>query len=166
MSKLRCLFSSLAFASILFFNISASAQTEPKPDFPAQYAATAIGQAGPVAGKTFGLSVYIDGLTSDGEIQELIGILKAKKQDGVVSAMQDMKELGRVSPTGSVGVGESSASTTMAKVDNILFWPLIDPSRSGNSIMPLAPETIRSQFLPWISIRMARAVVPSRPHAR
>jgi hypothetical protein len=105
MSNLRCLLSFLALASILFFNTSASAQTEPKPDFPAQYAATAIGQAGPAAGKTFGLSVYIDGLTSDGEIQELIGILKAKKQDGIVSAMQNMKDMGRVSPTGSVGVG-------------------------------------------------------------
>lgn len=106
MAKLRCWFSFLAFASILLFSSAAFAQTtEPKPDFPAQYAATAIGQAGPAAGKTFGLTVYIDGLTSDGEIQELIGILKAKKQDGVLSAMGNMKDQGRVAPTGSVGIG-------------------------------------------------------------
>jgi hypothetical protein len=43
-------------------------------------------------------------LTSDGEVQELLGILKPKGQNGVVSAMEDMKDRGRVAPTGTVGL--------------------------------------------------------------
>lgn len=44
-------------------------------------------------------------MTSDGEVQELLGILKQKGQNGVVSAMEDMKDKGRVAPTGAVGTG-------------------------------------------------------------
>lgn len=47
----------------------------------------------------------MDGLTSDGEAQKLLGILKQKGQNGVVSAMEDMKDKGRVAPTGTVGTG-------------------------------------------------------------
>ena len=78
---------------------------QPTAPIPAQYAATAIGQGGVTAGKTFGLTVYVDGLTTDGEVQELVGILKQKGQDGVVNTMQDMKDKGRVAPLGSVGTG-------------------------------------------------------------
>jgi hypothetical protein len=75
------------------------------PPVPAQYAATAFGQSGAIAGKSFGLSVYVDAVTSDSEIQELVGILRQKGQSGLVSAMEDMKEKGRVAPTGVVGTG-------------------------------------------------------------
>lgn len=84
---------------------AAKAAAEAQVPFPAQYAATAIGQAGPAAGKTFGLNIYIDGVTSDGERDELLGLLKAKGQDALVRKMQDMKDIGRIAPTGSVGVG-------------------------------------------------------------
>ena len=84
----------------------ASAQQAPfQPKVPAQYSATAFGQAGSAAGKSFGLTVFIEGLTTDGERDELLGTLKQKGQDGVVSAMEDMKDKGRVAPTGSVGTG-------------------------------------------------------------
>lgn len=79
--------------------------TKPQAPLPAQYAATAVGQGGAAAGRTFGLTVYVDALSSDGEAQELIGILKAKGQNGVVDAMEKMKDNGRVSPTGGVGTG-------------------------------------------------------------
>ncbi len=82
----------------------ASAQ-EPKPDIPVQYAATAVGQSGPAAGKTIGLTIYIDSLTSDSDIQELVGILKKNGQSGLVSALEKMKDAGRLAPTGSVGTG-------------------------------------------------------------
>jgi hypothetical protein len=83
---------------------SARAQ-EPKPPVPAQYAATAFGQSGSLAGKSFGMNLYIDGTTPNGDVDELIGILKQKGQDGLVSKFADTKDLGRVSPTGSVGTG-------------------------------------------------------------
>jgi hypothetical protein len=76
-----------------------------QPDLPAQYAVTVIGQSGPVAGKSFGATVYVQELTSDGEVQELAATLKHKGQDGLVSALEDMKDKGRSAPTGSVGTG-------------------------------------------------------------
>jgi hypothetical protein len=79
--------------------------SKPQPQLPAQYAATAIGQAGVSAGKTVGLTVYVDELSTDGDIQELIGILKAKGQNGVVDAMEKMKDKGRVAPSAGVGTG-------------------------------------------------------------
>ncbi len=86
----------------------AAAQTEqpkPLPDLPAQYSAVAIGQSGPASGKTFGLTIYVQEVTSDGQIQELVSTLKHKGQDGLVSALEDIKDKGRVAPIGSVGTG-------------------------------------------------------------
>jgi hypothetical protein len=99
----------IALAGLLLcsmFSIGVAAQ-EPMagPKLPAQYAAVAVGQAGSAAGKTFGLTIYVEGLTTTGERDELLGTLKQKGQDGVVSAMEDMKDKGRVAPTGSVGTG-------------------------------------------------------------
>jgi hypothetical protein len=74
-------------------------------NLPAQYAATAVGQAGAAAGKTFGLTIYVEGVTPDGDVDELIATLKHKGQDGLVSALENTKDKGRVSPTGSVGSG-------------------------------------------------------------
>ena len=76
-----------------------------QPHVPTQYAAVAFGQAGAVAGRTFGLTVYVQELTSDGEVQELAATLKHKGQDGLLSALEDLKDKGRVAPTGSVGTG-------------------------------------------------------------
>jgi hypothetical protein len=76
-----------------------------KPAFPVQYSATAFGQSGSTAGKSFGMNIYITGVTADGDRDELIGTLKAKGQDALVSRLEDTKDLGRVAPTGSVGTG-------------------------------------------------------------
>jgi hypothetical protein len=72
---------------------------------PSQYAATAFGQAGSAAGKSFGLTVFVTDITSDDQTQQLATILMQKGQDGLVKAFGDIKDLGRVSPTGSVGTG-------------------------------------------------------------
>jgi hypothetical protein len=102
MPRLRYAVAPLISAALSLASVRAQ---EPKPPVPAQYAATAFGQAGSVAGKTFGLNIYIEGTTSDGERDELLGILKQKGQSGLVSKMEDMKDIGRVAPTGSVGTG-------------------------------------------------------------
>jgi len=86
------------------FLLAAHAQ-EPKPDVPAQYFSTAIGEAGAAAGKTFGLNIYLDSITSDADIQELVGILRKNGQSALVSAMEKMKDAGRVSPNAGVGTG-------------------------------------------------------------
>lgn len=95
------------FACFTLSHTAAQTAEQPKsqPVLPAQYSAVAVGQSGPASGKTFGLTVYIQELSSDGEIQELISTLKHKGQDGLVSALEDMKDKGRVAPIGSVGTG-------------------------------------------------------------
>lgn len=94
-------------ALALTMTTSVAAQTDAAAgiDLPQQYSATAIGQAGTVAGKTFGVNIYLTGLTSDEQRQELLSTLKSKGQDGVVSALEKLPDLGRVSPVGSVGSG-------------------------------------------------------------
>ena len=72
---------------------------------PAQYAATAYGQAGRAAGKSFGLTIFVTDLTDDATVQTLEAALKDKGQDGLVSALGKIKDKGRVAPTGSVGTG-------------------------------------------------------------
>src|SRR5271155_5044028 len=102
MPKLRY----LAVAAVLmFFALSRGAAQEPQASVPAQYSATAFGQSGPAAGKTFGMSVYVDGVSPPGDIDELIGTLRSKGQDGFVSAIDKLKDIGRVAPPGSVGTG-------------------------------------------------------------
>ena len=76
---------------------------------PAQYAATAYGQAGRVAGKSFGLTIFVTDLTDDATVQTLEAALKDKVQDGLVSALGKIKDKGRVARTGSVGTGSGSS---------------------------------------------------------
>jgi hypothetical protein len=102
------IFRYLAAGVTLFgFALISQAQQAPAaaPNVPSQYAATAVGQAGSAAGKTFGLTVFVQDLTTSGEVDELIGTLKQKGQDGLVSALEDIKDKGRIAPTGSVGIG-------------------------------------------------------------
>lgn len=82
-----------------------AAQPKTQPNLPVQYAAVAIGQSGSAAGKSFGMSIYIDAVSNDGEVEELAGTLKHKGQDGLVKALDNLKDKGRVAPTGSVGTG-------------------------------------------------------------
>ena len=74
-------------------------------DLPRQFAATAFGQAGAVAGKSFGVNIYITGWTSDQQVTDYISVLKEKGPDGLVSAMEKINDVGRLSPTGFVGSG-------------------------------------------------------------
>jgi hypothetical protein len=87
---------------------SAFAQTrdeKPLTDLPRQFSATAFGQAGSMAGKSFGVNVFITGWTTDQQVQDYISVLKDKGPDGLVRAMEKAKDVGRLSPTGFVGSG-------------------------------------------------------------
>jgi hypothetical protein len=107
MPRLRFLAVVAVFACSAISNGVAQTAEQPKtqPDVPAQYSAVAFGQSGSVAGKSFGLTVYVQELTIDGEIEELAATLKNKGPDGLVSAMEVIKDKGRLAPTGSVGTG-------------------------------------------------------------
>jgi hypothetical protein len=74
-------------------------------DLPRQFAATAFGQAGSMAGKGFGLNLYITAWTTDQQVKDFIEILKEKGPDGLVKAMDKSDDVGRLSPTGFVGSG-------------------------------------------------------------
>jgi hypothetical protein len=121
MATVRHLVSS---AILTFLMLSSGAAQEPQAPVPAQYSANAFGQSGAVAGKSFGLNVYIDGVSPEGQVDGLIEILRQKGQDGLVSALEKSKDLGRVAPTGSVG-------TTMRVV-------LINPRPDGGQHIVLA----------------------------
>jgi hypothetical protein len=107
MSTLRFLAPAALFAYFALSSGAAQTAEQPKtqPDLPAQYAATAIGQSGSVAGKSFGLNVYVEALTSDGDVEELAATLRHQGQDGLISALEKVNDKGRVAPTGSVGTG-------------------------------------------------------------
>ncbi len=106
MPVLRILTAIALFLCIALPNGRAQADpAQAQAALPSQYAATAIGQAGSVAGKSFGLKVYVQELTTDAQTQELVATLKHKGQDGLVSALENIKDMGRVSPLGSVGTG-------------------------------------------------------------
>jgi hypothetical protein len=95
-----------AFLTIL--PSSAHAQggdSKPLTDLPRQYAATAIGQAGSMAGKSFGIAIYVTSWTTDQQVQDYITTLREQKADGLVKAMDKTEDVGRVSPTGYVGSG-------------------------------------------------------------
>ena len=88
--------------------LSASAQdgdNKALTDLPRQFAATAFGQAGALAGKSFGTNIYITGFCSDQQAQDYVSVLKEKGPNGLVSAMEKTSDVGRLSPTGFVGSG-------------------------------------------------------------
>ena len=78
---------------------------KPLTDLPRQYAATAFGQAGALAGKSFGVTVYITAWTTDQQVSDYISGLKEKGPDGLVKMMEKTDDVGRLSPTGYVGSG-------------------------------------------------------------
>src|SRR3977135_812363 len=107
MPRLRFLAAAASLVCIAPSNSIAQAAEQPKtrPDVPAQFAAVAIGQSGSVAGKSFGLTVYVQELTSDGETEKRATTVKHKGPDGLWSAMESIKDKGRGAPAGSVGTG-------------------------------------------------------------
>ena len=95
----RALFAVALFA--MYIVSPALGETE----LPAQFSATAIGQAGVVSGKSFGVTIYVTGTTSDQQAQEFMATLKNKGQNGLVSALEKAQDVGRVAPVGATGTG-------------------------------------------------------------
>jgi hypothetical protein len=79
--------------------------SKPLTDLPKQFSATAFGDAGVMAGKSFGLDVYITAWTTDQQVSDYISVLKEKGPDGLASTLEKTDDVGRLSPTGFVGSG-------------------------------------------------------------
>ena len=56
-----------------------------------------------MAGKSFGVTVYITAWTSDDQVKDYVSVLKEKGPNGLVSAMEKASDVGRLSPAGFVG---------------------------------------------------------------
>jgi hypothetical protein len=77
--------------------------SKPLTDLPRQFSATAFADSGVLAGKSFGLDLYITAWTTDQQLSDYAGILKENGPDGLVSTMEKANDVGRLSPTGFVG---------------------------------------------------------------
>jgi hypothetical protein len=106
LKNLRVITVLLVLSGCVLSNASAQdGDNKPLSDLPRQFAATAFGQAGSMAGKSFGVNIYITGWTTDQQVQDYISVLKEKGPDGLVRAMEKTSDVGRLSPTGFVGSG-------------------------------------------------------------
>ena len=106
LKRLQAITALFFLSGCLLANASAqSGDNKALSDLPRQFAATAFAQAGSLAGKSFGANIYITGWTSDQQVTDYISVLKEKGPDGLVSAMEKINDVGRLSPTGFVGSG-------------------------------------------------------------
>ncbi len=92
-------------ACLLSSAVAQNGDSQPLSGLPLQFAATAFGQAGALAGKSFGATIYITAWTTDQQVKDYISTLREKGPDGLVSAMEKTDDVGRLSPTGYVGSG-------------------------------------------------------------
>jgi hypothetical protein len=68
--------------------LAQNGDNKPLTDLPRQYAATAFGQAGSMAGKSFGVNIYITAWTTHQQVQDFISVLKEKGPNGLVKATE------------------------------------------------------------------------------
>jgi hypothetical protein len=100
--RFRALIMCVCFLTVALLPVASPGQSETNKK-PEQFAATAFGQGGMFSGKSVMLNIYINNYTTDEEVQELAATLKNKGSDALLSAVQKMKESGRVATVGYTG---------------------------------------------------------------
>jgi len=89
---------------LLCIALLANASTGQSEKFSALgYLPSGAGMRGVGAGSTFTLDLYINGYTSDDDAKRLAGILLEGGNDALHKQLEDMKSLGKITPTGRVG---------------------------------------------------------------
>ena len=106
--RLKNLLVVIIIPSVLWVGLLSNAHAQngdskPLTDLPRQFSATAFADAGVMAGKSFGLDVYIAAWTTDQQVKDFASVLKEKGPDGLVSMMEKTDDVGRLSPNGFVG---------------------------------------------------------------
>jgi len=72
---------------------------------PETFSALAVGQSGGLAGKSVLVTFIVNSYSPEPEVHSLVGTLKKSGPDGLLKAVDDLDEKGRVAPTHSVGTG-------------------------------------------------------------
>jgi hypothetical protein len=83
----------------LLGTVCSFSQDKPKPE---TYGATAIGE-GPAAGRTFNVTITIQGYSTPEDQRSLIDSFTSSGQKGLVETLSKMKSKGRVAITGTLG---------------------------------------------------------------
>jgi hypothetical protein len=91
----------------LLLTVSALAQGQPKTEKKQRetFSGLAAGQSGGLAGKSVLVTFIINSYSQEPEVHSLVGTLKKSGPDGLLKAIEDLDEKGRVAPTSSVGTG-------------------------------------------------------------
>jgi len=91
----------------LLLTVSALAQEQPKTEKKQRetFSGLAVGQSGGLAGKSVLVTFIINSYSQEPEVHSLVGTLKKSGPDGLLKAIEDLNEKGRVAPTSSVGTG-------------------------------------------------------------
>jgi hypothetical protein len=105
---------------------------------PEAYSAVAMGTGGAAGGRTLPFSFRITRYTSDDEVDQLADLLKTKGPDALRGAMEKL-DVGRISPTGSVGNQIAVARKRQDGADTIItivtarVMPFIELYQGGRS---------------------------------
>jgi len=105
---------------------------------PEAYSGTAVGTGGGVGAKSTGFDFLVNRYTSDEEVDQLATLLKEKGPDALRGAMEKL-DVGRISPTGSVGNSIAVArkrqdgSDTIITIVTARIMPFVELYRGGRT---------------------------------
>jgi hypothetical protein len=103
------------------------------------YSGVAIGTGGSVGGRSVGFNLLIKGYTTDDELNQFAALLKEKGPDALRRALED-KDLGQLSPTGSVGNAiaivrkRQQGTDTIITVVSARIMPFLELYKNGRSV--------------------------------
>jgi hypothetical protein len=93
------------FASTVLVPIRAQERAESEKKEPERFSGLAVGQSGGLAGKSVLVTFIINSYSPEPEVHSLVGTLKKSGPEGLLKAVDDLDDKGRVAPTNSVGTG-------------------------------------------------------------
>ena len=95
----------LLLASIVLAPARAEKKSGSEKQKPETFSALAVGQSGGLAGKSVLVTFIVNSYSPEPEVHSLVATLKKSGPDGLLKAIDDLDDKGRVAPTHSVGTG-------------------------------------------------------------
>lgn len=128
---------------LLAFSLSALLALQDENEKKVRYEATMVGIRGPVGARSVGLTIFIEGTTSDEQVREYLQLVAAGEGRGSSSELRRRLEkvtgLGRVAATGQVGTNlavvreRETDEGTLITLVTARNMPIIELYRSGRS---------------------------------